>query len=91
LKKAVQIILILFTAGCGWFDRPVPTKIIATPDVVLYSLDVQARALKEKKALGPPCPRDVVIADCSALHRFVLDYKTMRDRARCLSDERACR
>lgn len=55
---------------------------VVVPEVKAYSSEVQARAADELETLGPPCPRDVVIAECSALHRFTLDYLEIRDEAR---------
>ncbi len=56
--------------------------IVVAPDVVNYTAAVQDRAADELDRLGKPCPADTVIADCSAVARFVLDYGRMRDQVR---------
>lgn len=82
--------VLVCVGGCSWWEKP-PTKIIVAPDVVPYAQSVQKRALEEKQQLGPPCPRDAVYANCSALHRFILDYGTMRNQARCAKSPRLCK
>ena len=52
------------------------------PDIVDYTAAVQARAADELDRLGKPCPADTVIADCSAMARFIIDYGRMRDQVR---------
>lgn len=56
--------------------------VIVTPAIVDYSDAVQDLAADELSQLGPPCARDTVIADCSALARFVTDYGVLRDKIR---------
>ena len=56
--------------------------VIVTPPIVDYSDAVQDLAADELGQLGPPCARDVVVADCSALARFVTDYGVLRDKIR---------
>lgn len=56
--------------------------IVVAPDVVHYTAAVQGRAADELEQLGKPCPADTVIADCSAVARFVIDYGRMRDQVR---------
>ena len=56
--------------------------IVVAPDVVDYTAAVQDRAADELDRLGKPCPADTVIADCSAVARFVIDYGRMRDQVR---------
>lgn len=55
-----------------------------TPEVIEYSPDVQQRAAEELQAMPLPCPRDVVIAGCSAVHRMIKDYGLTRDRIRAV-------
>ena len=56
--------------------------IVFAPDLVDSTAAVQARAADELDRLGKLCPADIVIADCSAVSRFVLDYGRMRDQVR---------
>jgi len=56
--------------------------VIVTPPLVDYADAVQGLAADELEQLGPPCARDVVIADCSALARMVTDYDVLRDKIR---------
>lgn len=56
--------------------------IIVAPDLVVYTAEVQSRAADELDKIGKPCPADAVIADCSVVARFVLDYGRMRDQVR---------
>ena len=56
--------------------------IVVAPDVVDYTAAVQGRAADELDRLGKPCLADTVIADCSAVARFVIDYGRMRDQVR---------
>ena len=60
---------------------------IATPDLIPYETEVKQRAAQELREAGPPCPRDVVIADCSAVHRMIKDYGLLRDQIRVLRKE----
>lgn len=53
---------------------------IVLPAVTNYGADVQMRAADEFEQLGPPCPKDIVIADCSAVKRMILDYLWLRDQ-----------
>ena len=43
---------------------------------------VQDLAADELAQLGPPCARDTVIENCSALARFVTEYGVLRDKIR---------
>jgi len=60
--------------------------IVVAPDVVDYTAAVQDRAADELDRLGTPCPADTVIADCSAVARFVLDYGRMREQVRAVRE-----
>lgn len=84
-RKGVCVLFLLLIAtplasGCAGATFEPATVVL--PEVKAYSPEVQARAADELETLGPPCPRDVVIAECSALHRFTLDYLEIRDEAR---------
>ncbi len=54
------------------------------PPVLEYSDEVQDHAAAEMALLGPPCARDGVFGDCSALKRFALDYHWMREQLRAV-------
>ena len=62
------------------------------PDVAAYNPQFQNRLADElaaqKEQDVQPCPRDVVIADCSAWHRTVLDFLLMRDQTRALQQRK---
>ena len=68
------------------------TVIVAAPELIRYSPEVQARALNEMRELGwavkpgetpvPPCLPNEVTPECSALKTFVNDYKWTRDQIR---------
>ncbi len=71
--------------GSAYFDYKTMEKtepIVVSPDVVAYSEAVQSRAADELEGLGQPCPRDSVLAGCSALARMILDFGRMRDQVR---------
>lgn len=67
--------------ACGTQASDSPS-FVATPDLYNYDDSVQERAAEEVDQLAPPCPRDQVFADCSALHRMIIDYGTVRDQIR---------
>ena len=76
--------------GGAWLNylaKEQSEPIIVAPDVVDYSASVQDRAADELERLGEPCPADAVLADCSALARFVVDYGRMRDQVRAAKKE----
>lgn len=73
------LILALLLIAC----EKAPSNV--TPPVVEYSAGFQAHAATELERSGPPCPRDVVITGCSAVHRLVIDFKDMRDKTRALT------
>lgn len=77
----VGLSLALFGA-CS--PKPPQTKLILTPDILPYSEGVQEHAADELQKLGPPCPRDAVFGGCSAISRFVIDYRYMRQQTRKL-------
>lgn len=52
------------------------------PPIVTYSEKVQNHAADELEAMGPPCPRDDVYGECSAVKRMVIDYKDVRNKIR---------
>ena len=89
LAGCVTPVFSAVSAGAGtasaWFDyktSKATEPIVVAPDIVDYTAVVQARAADELDRLGKPCPADIVIADCSAVSRFVLDYGRMRDQVR---------
>ena len=79
-KHAWMPCLLLTTLlnGCG----STTSSSVVAPPVLDYSAEVQARAADEMETLAPPCPRDAVFGNCSAIHRFVKDYHWMREQAR---------
>lgn len=75
--------------GSAYFDYKTMEKtepVVVSPDVVAYSEAVQSHAADELERLGQPCPRDSVLADCSALARMILDYGKMRDQVRAVKE-----
>ena len=69
----------------AYFDYLTSEKgeaVIVTPPLVDYTSEIQTRAADEFDKLGPPCARDTVIENCSAVARFVMDYGTLRDKIR---------
>ena len=70
------------SAYFDWKTSKASEPIVVAPDLVDYTAAVQDRAADELDRLGKPCPADTVIADCSAVARFVLDYGRMRDQVR---------
>ena len=89
LAGCVTPVFSAVSAGAGtasaWFDyktSKATEPIVVAPDIVDYTAVVQARAADELDRLGKPCPADIVIADCSAVSRFVMDYGRMRDQVR---------
>ena len=77
----------LGSAYFNWLAKEKSEPIIVAPDVVDYSASVQDRAADELDVLGEPCPTDAVLADCSALARFVVDYGRRRDQVRAAKKE----
>lgn len=82
-------------AGAGasvtgaYFDYLTNEKIepvIVTPTIEEYAHEVQALAAIELDRLGEPCARDVVVSDCSALARLVMDYGTLRKQIRAAKE-----
>jgi hypothetical protein len=70
------------SAYFDWKTSKSSEPIVVAPDIVDYTAAVQARAADELDRLGKPCPADTVIADCSAMARFIIDYGRMRDQVR---------
>ena len=60
--------------------------VIVTPPIVDYTSEIQTRAADEFEKLGPPCARDTVTENCSAVARFVMDYGTLRDKIRAAKE-----
>jgi hypothetical protein len=77
------LILSLSVTACA----KAPSSGFVLPPVGPYSAEVQTKAADELDAMGPPCPHDVVITGCSAVHRMIIDYKDMRDRTRAISGD----
>ena len=73
-------------AALNYFAAKTGEPVIVTPPIVDYTDAVQDLAADELERLGPPCARDVVVADCSALARFVTDYGVLRDKIRAAKE-----
>ena len=57
--------------------------VIVTPPIGAYSKELQDAAAAEMKAIPGPCPRDtVIVVNCSAVKRMVIDYGDLRQRIR---------
>ena len=62
--------------------------VIVTPPIEAYSKELQAAAAAEMKANPGPCPRDtVIVANCSAVKRMVIDYGDLRQRIRAAREK----
>jgi hypothetical protein len=73
----------------AYFDYLTSEKgeaVIVTPPIVDYTSEIQTRAADEFEQLGPPCARDTVTENCSAVARFVMDYGTLRDKIRAAKE-----
>ena len=69
----------------GYFSYKTAEKgeaVIVTPPLVDYSDAIQATAADKLEQLGAPCPRDVVVANCSAIARMGIDYGDLRRKIR---------
>ena len=54
-----------------------------TTPIGAYSKELQDAAAAEMKAIPGPCPRDmVIVVNCSAVKRMVIDYGDLRQRIR---------
>ena len=62
--------------------------VIVTPPIEAYSKELQAAAAAEMKAIPGQCPRDtVIVANCSAVKRMVIDYGDRRQRIRAAREK----
>tara|TARA_Y100001938_G_C8095998_1_gene438193 strand:- start:4106 stop:4444 length:339 start_codon:yes stop_codon:yes gene_type:complete len=69
----------------GYFSYKTAEKgaaVIVTPPLVEYSAAIQTTAADKLQQLGQPCPRDVVVGDCSAIARMIIDYGDLRRKIR---------
>lgn len=55
---------------------------VAMPRLILYEEEVMSKAADEMEKVGPPCSRDIVIENCSAMKRLVIDYGWLREQVR---------
>jgi hypothetical protein len=62
--------------------------VVITPPIVNYSDEIQKTAASELQKIGEPCPRDVVVRECSAIARLVIDYGDLRRKIRAAKDEK---
>ena len=79
------------TAVGAYFDYKGAEKgepVIVTPPIEDYSKELQDAAAAEMKSLNGPCPRDtVIVANCSAVKRMVIDYGDLRQRIRAAREK----
>jgi len=80
---SVLLTLAGLSTSCTKGSSDAPAPVVATPDVVIYSDGFQAQlAIEVEAEQRVPCPADVMVPDCSAWKRTVIDYGRMRDQAR---------
>ena len=73
----------------AWIDYETSQKgepHIVTPPIVDYTSEIQTRVADEFVKFVPPCARDTVTENCSAVARFVMDYGTLRDKFRAAKE-----
>ena len=71
------------SVGAHWDykDAKKGEPVIVTPPIEAYSNDAQAAVAAKMKSIANPCPRDtVVVTDCSAVKRMVIDCGDLRQR-----------
>ena len=56
--------------------------VIITPLLVDYSREIQSAAAHGLEAMGVPCPRDIVVDNCSVAVRMIIDYGDFREKIR---------
>ncbi|MFC4350226.1 hypothetical protein ACFOW6_01590 [Fodinicurvata halophila] len=56
------------------------------PTLYSYTAAFQEKAAQELGCLPPPCRRNVVSEDCSAVGTFVEDYGSVRAEIRAIED-----
>jgi len=69
----------------GYFSYKTAKKgaaVIVTPPLVEYSNAIQTTAADKLEQLGQPCARDVVVGNCSAIARMIIDYGDLRQKIR---------
>lgn len=67
--------------GCASTTSRAP--IVVVPTVPKYSAEFQDRLADEIRAsFNVPCPPDILVPDCSAWQRAVIDYGFMREQIR---------
>lgn len=75
----LPIALLTGCVGTGSDRAPV----VVTPDAAQYSSEFQNRLADEIEAdPSIPCPRDILVPECSAWKRAVIDYGTLREQIR---------
>lgn len=70
----------------AYFDYLTSTEnsepILVTPPIAKYSDDIQALAASELKNMKLPCPRTIIVDECSASARLIIDYGDLRRKIR---------
>ena len=62
--------------------------VFVTPPIETYSKELQDAAAVEMKSLNGPCPRDtVIVVNCSAVKRMMIDYGDLRQRIRAAREK----
>lgn len=83
--KLSTIVAVSLLGACATERSEAP--VIIAPLLYDYSPTFQAAAADELDQLGAPCPRDVLLADCSPVARLVQDYRVTRDMIRHAEEE----
>jgi len=74
-------ILALVLAACA--AKPSSAPIVVVPRIADYSAEFQNRLADEIEAnTNVPCPPDILVPDCSAWQRAIIDYGYLREQIR---------
>jgi hypothetical protein len=74
----------------AYFDYLTAEKaegVVIVPPMQEYGTAVQSKAADELDLLKSPCPADIVVPNCSALARMIIDYGVLRDKIRAAADQ----
>ncbi len=78
----------MLTASCATpiqkSEAP-PKPVIVAPSLDRYSEEFETKLADELEQLAPPCPRDYIVPNCSALYRITLDGIHLRNRVKELT------
>jgi hypothetical protein len=78
------------SATGAYFDYLTAEKaegVVIVPLMQEYGTAVQSQAADELDLLKSPCPADIVVPNCSALARMIIDYGVLRDKIRAAADQ----